>query len=261
MGLSYFQVSVLIQLRARVDSVQQHPDPENNKNLGVILLEFLELYGIHFNYGNVCISVTDGGKYFPKVCRPAQKASAYCRHLQSGAFYNERKPLNLAIENPRAPGEDVTKGSYQIAQVEQLDASNQSSNCLQVQQSFEHAYYVLSSAFSDSTKGFRSSILSRILEISEETLSYRKWLSTTFAGSGDDDSAAVGLSNGSLQLSGRKRKASGSDVREKGRRRKEKENGSDKKKRKAESDDSGKKKSKKQKKKKSPKGGFKSSKL
>lgn len=35
-------------------------------NLGVLLIEFFELYGINFNYSNVGITVKDGGSYFNK---------------------------------------------------------------------------------------------------------------------------------------------------------------------------------------------------
>lgn len=35
-------------------------------NIGALLLEFFQLYGITFNYYTTGISVTNGGKYFPK---------------------------------------------------------------------------------------------------------------------------------------------------------------------------------------------------
>lgn len=45
-----------------------HPRPsEVNKNLGVLLTEFFELYGRHFNYEDIGISVRDGGHYYKKV--------------------------------------------------------------------------------------------------------------------------------------------------------------------------------------------------
>ena len=36
-------------------------------NLGVLLIEFFELYGRHFNYMNTAIRVKDGGSYVPKL--------------------------------------------------------------------------------------------------------------------------------------------------------------------------------------------------
>ena len=57
-----------------VSFLQMHPkirrgeiDPE--ENLGVLLIEFLELYGKHFNYDEVGISLMDGGTYFSKYTR------------------------------------------------------------------------------------------------------------------------------------------------------------------------------------------------
>jgi non-canonical poly(A) RNA polymerase PAPD5/7 len=57
-----------------ISFLQLHPkirrgevDPE--KNLGVLLVEFLELYGWAFNYEEVGISIRDGGRYFGKMER------------------------------------------------------------------------------------------------------------------------------------------------------------------------------------------------
>jgi DNA polymerase sigma len=42
-------------------------------NLGVLLIEFFELYGRHFNYMKTAIRIKDGGNYLPKdeVVRPS----------------------------------------------------------------------------------------------------------------------------------------------------------------------------------------------
>ncbi len=57
-----------------VSFLQMHPkirngeiDPE--ENLGVLLIEFFELYGKRFNYDEVGISLSDGGTYFSKQTR------------------------------------------------------------------------------------------------------------------------------------------------------------------------------------------------
>ena len=41
-------------------------DTADKLNYGVILLEFLELYGLHFNYRWTGISVRNGGRYIEK---------------------------------------------------------------------------------------------------------------------------------------------------------------------------------------------------
>jgi non-canonical poly(A) RNA polymerase PAPD5/7 len=63
-------------------------DPE--KNLGVLVMEFFEFYGHHFNYGEVGISVKDGGTYFNKHQR---------------GWLDERKANLLSIEDPIDPCE------------------------------------------------------------------------------------------------------------------------------------------------------------
>lgn len=50
----------LFQLHQRLDASQP------NANLGVLLIEFFELYGRHFNYLKTGIRVKDGGAYISK---------------------------------------------------------------------------------------------------------------------------------------------------------------------------------------------------
>ncbi len=74
---------------------QLHPrgvdvnDP--NVNLGVLLVEFMELYGRNFNYLKTAIRVKDGGSYVPK--------SELQKELEEGY-----QPSFLCIEDPLTPG-------------------------------------------------------------------------------------------------------------------------------------------------------------
>ena len=68
-----------------------------------MLLDFLELYGLNFNYVTTGISVELGGSYFPK-----------CHDLLWPAFFQETRPLSLVMENPLEPGVDVGKSSFRI---------------------------------------------------------------------------------------------------------------------------------------------------
>jgi len=77
-----------------ISFLQMHPkirrgeiDPD--KNLGVLIMEFFELYGCHFNYDEVGISVRDGGTYFSKRIR---------------GWYDSTKWGCLSIEDPVNPG-------------------------------------------------------------------------------------------------------------------------------------------------------------
>ena len=76
-----------------VSFLQMHPkirrgeiDPE--RNLGVLVMEFFELYGSHFNYDEVGISLRDGGTYFNRRQR---------------GWHGEHKKNMISIEDPADP--------------------------------------------------------------------------------------------------------------------------------------------------------------
>lgn len=74
-------------------------------NLGGLLVEFLELYGTHFNYFTTGISVRHDGAYFRKGER-------------KDIFVYPNRPFSLAIENPLDISSDVGKASFRIQTVQ-----------------------------------------------------------------------------------------------------------------------------------------------
>lgn len=63
-GLSSYALILMV-----VSFLQQHvrEDARSGKaNLGVLLVEFFELYGVHFNYTRTAIRITDDGAYLQK---------------------------------------------------------------------------------------------------------------------------------------------------------------------------------------------------
>ena len=86
------------RLRAgRRSGMEGRREPESEQtNLGVLLLEFLELYGRDFDFANVAIRVKDGGAYMPKE-------ALFPGTAQSG-------PPVVSIEDPLQPG---MKTSYE----------------------------------------------------------------------------------------------------------------------------------------------------
>lgn len=70
--------------------MQLHAPPEP-ENLGVLLIEFFELYGNSFNYFKTGISVTEGGYYFSKEDAQRTMTQGYRTSL-------------LCIEDPLNPG-------------------------------------------------------------------------------------------------------------------------------------------------------------
>lgn len=105
-----------------ISFLQLHPRQihAETDNLGVLLLEFFELYGRKFNYMKIGISIKNGGRYIPK------------EDLQRDMIDGHRPSL-LCIEDPLTPGNDIGRSSY---------------GALQVKQAFEYAYLMLSQAVS-----------------------------------------------------------------------------------------------------------------
>lgn len=128
----------------------------DNANLGVLLIEFLELYGRKFNYMKTGISIKSGGRYIPK--------EELQREMVDG-----HRPSLLCIEDPLTPGNDIGRSSY---------------GALQVKQAFEYAYIVLTQAVSSLNNGLndcnRHSILGRVIRVTDEVIDYRQWVKETF---------------------------------------------------------------------------------
>lgn len=72
-------------------------------NLGCLLVEFFELYGLDFNYVTTGISVRHDGFYFPKGAKDRKEN-----------FWQPNRRFSMAIENPLEPTHDVGKPSYRI---------------------------------------------------------------------------------------------------------------------------------------------------
>lgn len=137
-----------------ISFLQLHPRQcsYNSANLGVLLIEFFELYGRKFNYMKTGISIKNGGRYIPK--------EELQREMVDG-----HRPSLLCIEDPLTPGNDIGRSSY---------------GALQVKQAFEYAYIVLSQAVSPLNNYLndcnRQSILGRIIKVTDEVIDYRLWI-------------------------------------------------------------------------------------
>ncbi|XKL60343.1 hypothetical protein PGB90_001359 [Kerria lacca] len=121
-------------------------------NLGVLLIEFLELYGRKFNYLKTAISVKDGGSYITK--------DQLQREMIDG-----HRPSILSIEDPLTPGNDIGKGSY---------------GALQVKHAFDYAYIVLTQAIAQNIDSNKSSILGRIIRVTDSVVDYRNRIKVQF---------------------------------------------------------------------------------
>lgn len=150
-GISSYSLILMI-----VSFFQRHPryktsDP--SANLGVLLIEFFELYGRHLNYLQVGISVVDGGCYFPKDSAPGSNGAS-----DNGLLF---------IQDPLNRQENASRGCY---------------GYLQVKQAFEHAFNRLHVAVLQREQGSLTtpSLLSLIVQVSEEVDEYRNWIDSTW---------------------------------------------------------------------------------
>lgn len=78
--------------------------PPEPQNLGVLLIEFFELYGVNFNYFKTGICVTEGGSYFSKEEAQRKMATGYQTNL-------------LCIQDPLNASLDIGKSSYGFMEV------------------------------------------------------------------------------------------------------------------------------------------------
>ncbi|KAJ3615910.1 hypothetical protein Zmor_012209 [Zophobas morio] len=136
---SYGIISMIIsflQLHPRIDT----PKSLDDVNLGVLLIEFFELYGKNFNYEVVGISLLNGGSYFNKWVASWDKSP-------------------FSIRDPLDEANDVTC---------------RSSNMKRIRIAFAHAYAVLVSKLLN--RGLHPSLttLSSIVNIHPEAILARR---------------------------------------------------------------------------------------
>ncbi|MED6269606.1 hypothetical protein CHARACLAT_001252 [Characodon lateralis] len=155
-GISSYSLILMVisflQLHPRIDA----RDP--NQNLGMLLIEFFELYGRHFNYLKTGIRINNGGAYVAKEEVMKTMTNGYT-------------PSMLCIEDPLLPGNDVGRGSY---------------GAMHVKQVFDYAYTVLSHAVMPLAKSYPNkdcdSTLGRIIGLTQEVIEYREWIIKKWGG-------------------------------------------------------------------------------
>ncbi|XP_067268461.1 terminal nucleotidyltransferase 4A isoform X3 [Chanodichthys erythropterus] len=155
-GISSYSLILMV-----ISFLQLHPriDARNpNMNLGILLIEFFELYGRHFNYLKTGIRIKNGGAYMAK--EDIMKAMS-----------NGYRPSMLCIEDPLLPGNDVGRSSY---------------GAMQVKEAFDYAYIILGHAVSPLARSYPNkdsdSTLGRIIKVTKEVIDYREWIIKKWGG-------------------------------------------------------------------------------
>ncbi|GAA5913438.1 hypothetical protein JCM6882_001961 [Rhodosporidiobolus microsporus] len=106
-GLGSYSIICMVisflQLHPRIQTSHINP----NRNLGLLFVEFLELYGKHFNYDEAGITLRGRGGYYNK---------------HDKGWWRAQQPYLLSIEDPNDPQNDVSGGSHAIIRVRQTFA-------------------------------------------------------------------------------------------------------------------------------------------
>jgi DNA polymerase sigma len=146
-GISSYALVLLV-----VSFLQLHPrnaanDPD--ANLGVLLIEFFELFGRNFNYMKTAITVVDGGSYFSKEDIP------------------DHENAILYIVDPTNRKENASRGCYGM---------------WQVKMAFEQAFLKLHrrTLTREIPSPRQESLLAEIVELSVEVDEYRNWIDSTW---------------------------------------------------------------------------------
>ncbi|KAF8625741.1 hypothetical protein AX17_006768 [Amanita inopinata Kibby_2008] len=149
-----------------ISFLQMHPkirrgeiDPD--KNLGVLVMEYFELYGCYFNYDEVGISVRNGGMYFKK--------------RQRGWIDFQRG--RLSIEDPADPSNDISRGSFGFQRVRMTLAGAYeilTSTAYLRAGMLNARYNSRSFSLRDHYEAQDMSILSSIMGVTQETINHRK---------------------------------------------------------------------------------------
>lgn len=149
-GVSSYSLILMI-----VNFLQLHPDREAvlhpKPNIGVLLIEFLELFGSKFDYDKYGLRITGGGARLKK-----QEFRLNSRHTTS-PFRGIPPGIFLTIEDPLTPGNDVAKCSHRMGSV---------------RESFRHAHEVLKSA-AERKRDPTHSILGSIIRITDDVERFR----------------------------------------------------------------------------------------
>lgn len=163
-GISSYSLILMtvsfLQMHPRLDAVCE------NANLGVLLLEFFELYGKKFNYLRAGIRVANDGSYIPKEEMQKKMDNGY-------------KPSLLCIEDPLNPGNDVGRSSY---------------GAFQVKQAFEYAYHELVNRVLPQCYHLyapNECILGRIVRVTDEVVEYRMWIADNFPVSKNENASTM----------------------------------------------------------------------
>ncbi|CAK9210524.1 unnamed protein product [Sphagnum troendelagicum] len=94
--------ALLVMLLAHLQVLNLTSSLPLESNLGILLVDFFDLYGRSLNMKDVGVSCRIGGSFFSKKNR---------------GFIDMKRPFSLCVEDPQAPENDIGKNSFAIQKV------------------------------------------------------------------------------------------------------------------------------------------------
>ncbi|OQR74450.1 PAP-associated domain-containing protein 5-like [Tropilaelaps mercedesae] len=159
-GLSSYSLILMI-----LSFIQLHPDRESLRDpdvsTGALLMDILVHYGSRFNYDKYGIRIRGGGSLVEKT--ELRDSMASCSSASDHAASNNATGM-LSIEDPLAPGNDVSRSSFNFARVR--DAFQAAHAALETV-----AHPVFSRPFAQTSPGL--SLLGRIIRIPDALVDSR----------------------------------------------------------------------------------------
>eukprot|EP01018_Ginkgo_biloba_P003375 Gb_02324 [translate_table: standard] len=142
-GIGSYALLVMLMTHLQMHWSRQGPMGRSNfleRNLGILLIDFFDLYGRKLNAWDVGVSCRSGGQFFPKNLR---------------GFLNSKRPYLLSVEDPQAPENDIGKNSYNIPKV---------------RAAFNMAHRLLTDIENDDLVSSQYTILGRIVRVDKKLL-------------------------------------------------------------------------------------------
>jgi non-canonical poly(A) RNA polymerase PAPD5/7 len=146
-------------------------------NLGSLLIEFFELYGMDFNYLTTAISVRNDGFYFPK--------GHYSR--REFFFTNPSRAFTLGLENPIDITMDVGKSSFRMALIQKSYEVALRVLLSHVAQPVVHTDSILASIIPPNEEMYKRATLYKVLMIEAQLSSQGYHANDNDASSNDDN--------------------------------------------------------------------------
>lgn len=128
-------------------------------NLGALLLEFFELYGIDFNYFTTGISVRYDGSYFPKGAKDRREH-----------FVIPNRLFSLALENPLEVTSDVGRATFRIQTVQRAFEVAMRVLLSHVAEPYVPTTSILASILPPTTEMMKRATLKKVLKIDNQVI-------------------------------------------------------------------------------------------